>query len=534
MVTSRDGNYYGEASTFIYVMDTSSVGTLEDLISSNIKITIPKLNRGTPTNVEVSYSGTIPNPMVMVTIFPGEVSVDTNLMDFDSPWGAWVGPEDNYLTQSNGAYTGSFTIPSFYTGNTFTIFVVVENLDAYMGSMESILYSDFVKINMVVLNIGDSVKDGGIGGKDEPKPQPSEIDSDGDGFTDAEEKGFGTDPDDTYEFPGSEEGDVYKEKKVESADVKVLAETVGEVTIEGIAPVNAPDIPEEIGQSLGIFINITADENATNIKIVIYLGEVGGDIIPANSDPKGIKLFYYDEDTKQWLEVKGSSYNKNTGLLIATIDHLTVFSAMSTKTSEKDGDGDDAGMQNIIIIVVVIIIIVILLGVFGVIAKRKGKGKDPEPGRTEERVAPESEPKPDEEHVLKDEDELEPRKKHEEEPIEKPTEEPQKEIEDVPAEEPSEKEPSEEEPEIPKPPKIVKPGSEAEEQKTSEPEPEMPEEPETATEPEPTEPEHEEPEEEKVEEKEAEPVQQVPCPTCGKDIAVYSSPCSNCGQHLNW
>ena len=181
--TSRDGLFYAEDSSYFIVSDIPYLFTFEDIISSNVKITIPKLNQGSPTDIEVRYTGLFVEPESMVMFYPGTITPEDSYIDFETDWGQWCGPEGDYLTKSNGIYTGQITVPSFMPGDTFSILGVFQNTQ-YTSDLESIYsYSDYIQINIVTLKVGESIKDGGYDSKPE-KPSDEEIDSDSDGFSD--------------------------------------------------------------------------------------------------------------------------------------------------------------------------------------------------------------------------------------------------------------------------------------------------------------------------------------------------------------
>jgi len=501
-VTSNDGMYYGEAYDYFIVTETPFSLKLKDLISGNIKITIPKLNKGTVTNIEITYTGSFTEPMVMANFFPGTISLDNLVMITEFDWGVWTGVEGAYLTKSNGKYTGQFTIPTFMPDGTYTIIVAVYNTDSMM-SESSLMYYNWLVINLVTLKIGESVKDGGLEGEPlEPEePSEEEVDSDRDGYSDATEKRAGTNPNDPTSYPGSEKDQEIEESTVNGADVLVVGTTTGNISLESVLEEEAPVIPEDVGEGFNFYIDITSDEAVSKIYIEVDLGLVGGDIIPAGTEPKTIKLFYFDEEKDEWIEVKDSSYDPKTGKLWAKLDHLTIFAPMSKASEEKE----DEGFGNIAIIIVVIIVVVfIILSIIGLVRKKRKKGKEgviagegsrvQPPAQTQTvtgdigtgpQVGPESPPgTPPKETLTEDTITKQPESAIPDEPVTTPT--PQE-----PAQEPQG--PPQEPPQEPAQPPT---------------EPTSPQEPSQT--------------------------QTVPCPTCQKMIPIYANPCPHCGMNLNW
>jgi PKD repeat protein len=178
---------------------------------------------------------------------------------------------------------------------------------------------------------------------------------------------------------------------------KVVVDEV-EIDIRSAAPQNLsieiaeepPEIPETVAEDFNLFLNITSDETVNRFQLKIYLGPIGGAIIPKGTNPESIKLFYYDEEEKSWVEIEDSYYDPKTGILTAKLDHLTVFAPMSNEGSAEKGKSEEDGAGNIGIYVLIIVIVIVIFGILGVVIKKKkkkgkdkGKGKSHRPKTTE-------------------------------------------------------------------------------------------------------------------------------------------------------
>ena len=174
-------------------------------------------------------------------------------------------------------------------------------------------------------------------------------------------------------------GEVFKEITFEDVKIAVSVETEGNVTVRSKLKESVPTIPENVGKDFGFFLEITSDENVTNVYIEIFLGLGNDSIVPAAVDPKTIKLFYYDEETDTWVEIIDSTYDEKTGILSATIDHLTVFSQMSKKGGggSTPGEEEGAGLENMMIYLVLIMVIIVILSIVGIVVKKRGKSREP-------------------------------------------------------------------------------------------------------------------------------------------------------------
>lgn len=560
-VTSRDGMYYAEAFNYFYVSGIPYLFTFNDLISGDVKITITKLNKGDQTDIEVTYSGSFTQPMVMINFLPGAISINTPVMEMSSPkWGLWTDDDGIFLTKSNGKFSGKFTIPAFIEGETFSIMAIVQDYQTIMDEEAITSITDYTKINMVSLKVGESVTNGGYEG---PTDGPPPLDSDLDGFIDDIEKFYGTDPQDPTSYPGSNEDDVFVKQTINNVEVLVLAKTSGNITIKSISPSEVTEIPKNIGKSFNFFIDISCDAACSDVQIVLDLGKIGSGIIPAGTDGNSIKLFYFDDTTNKWTEVADCSYNKNTGMLTAKLDHLTVFSPMS-KAAEKDGETDKES-RDLLMYILLLIIIVGVISAFGITLRKRKKGKgegrmvedridyyDSGEGGDMEFEEPPREPKIEPERGTQEQPEPAPTTDEGPGTVApmkeatattppapaptppKTTAEPETTVEApiTQEEKPATAETEETPPTTGEPQSVETPTTEPT-QPTQEPSVQPPEQelktPETKT----SEPEPEKPAQPAAQETEA-PVQKVPCPTCHKEIPVYSSPCEHCGTSLNW
>ena len=177
---------------------------------------------------------------------------------------------------------------------------------------------------------------------------------------------------------------------------KVIVAEV-EIDIRSAAPQNLsidieeepPEIPETVAEDFNLFLNITSDETVSRFQLKIYLGPIGGAIIPKGTNPESIKLFYYDEEEKSWVEIEDSYYDPKTGILTAKLDHLTVFAPMSNEASAEKGKSEEDGAGNIGIYILIIVIVIVIFGILGVVIRKKNKkgkdkGKSHRPKTTEE------------------------------------------------------------------------------------------------------------------------------------------------------
>jgi PKD repeat protein len=135
-----------------------------------------------------------------------------------------------------------------------------------------------------------------------------------------------------------------------------------------------PEVPEPVGQGFNFFINVTADDKKSKFQFKINIGFIGGSIIPAGTDPESIKLFYYDEEEKKWIEIEDSYYDPQTGILTAKVDHLTVFAPMSNEASGKSVEKEkDEGTEQIILYIVIILVVIGFLSFFGLMVRKRQK-----------------------------------------------------------------------------------------------------------------------------------------------------------------
>jgi len=171
----------------------------------------------------------------------------------------------------------------------------------------------------------------------------------------------------------------FQKVTVSDVEIEIRSVTPQNLTIE--IPEKVPEIPKGTGSDFNFFVNITSQETVGKFQIKLNLGPIGGAIIPAGTDPKSIKLYYYDEDEGKWVEIEDSHYNPITGILTAKLDHLTIFAPMSKETAaEKKGeDGEDGGLRNITIFILIIVILVAIMCIIGVLRKKRKKEKPERP-----------------------------------------------------------------------------------------------------------------------------------------------------------
>jgi len=572
-ISSNDGKYYAEASDNFIVTKSTFSFTLHDMISSNVKITIPKLNQGTPSNVEVSYTGSFNEPRVMVNYYPGTISPDTPLMTPAFTWGRWTEDEGIYLSKTNGKYTGQFTIPSYLPINTYSIIAIVQNAEAIDDEL-SLFFTDFIVINIVSLNIGESVKDGGYedGANGPGEPSEEEIDTDDDGFSDAMEKRVGSDPNDPNSYPGSEENQDYIKIIINDVEIQVYGKTQGNISVKALPEESVPPKTKNIETDFNFYLNISCDKSISEVYIQMGIGLIGGDLIPNGTNEEQVKLFYFDAELNKWVEIKDSSYDSKTGILWAKVDHLTIFAPM-VKASEK---GDDT-LIIAAIIVIIIVVIIIILSLAGIIQKKRRKGglrlketKSVPPAQITPEISKEDDKESDAQvgvsseptlaststttqetpasaaptgtTTTKVEDSSEPGEvsgsETEVSKVETTTliSETKDSITQPTKQEPSQKpDKGSEGPvqQLDQEPTLVTTTTQETKPPSQKPAPTTPKESQsTATQESPQTISPEDQEQQKGEKPES--VQEVPCPICQTMIPVYSSPCSNCGTHLNW
>jgi PKD repeat protein len=169
-------------------------------------------------------------------------------------------------------------------------------------------------------------------------------------------------------------------QKVTVSDVEIDIRSVEPQNLSIEIPEVVPEVPKTKASDFNFFVNITSQETVSKFQLKLYLGPIGGDIIPAGTDPKSVKLYYYDEDEDNWVEIEDSHYNPITGILMAKLDHLTIFAPMSKETpAEKKGEEEEDGLGNITIIILIIVILVAIMCIFGVLRKRRKKEKPKRP-----------------------------------------------------------------------------------------------------------------------------------------------------------
>ena len=209
-----------------------------------------------------------------------------------------------------------------------------------------------------------------------------ENDTDGDGFTDEDERILGTDPEDPDDYPGS--GTVFKLERmtVDGIEMMVLARTPGDIVIE--EPEGAVPDPEIEGyEATGPLFDVTADEDIDNITIALKIGHIGSDLITSGSKEEDIKLGYYDEDSSEWTLITESVFDDENGAIEVRSDHLTVFSAfIKSEVTEDDEDDegedegkDDDGSSSIYIIFGIVLILILVIVAVVILLKGKTKGE---------------------------------------------------------------------------------------------------------------------------------------------------------------
>jgi len=100
---SLDGQSYSDC-TDGFMSQKSSVG-------GSIKVTVPKLNVGTPTDVRAEAGSDDPGTIGVTWLF-GEFTDIYSVIQNELAWASWTSPS-SFLSKKGGTYSGTVTIPAF-------------------------------------------------------------------------------------------------------------------------------------------------------------------------------------------------------------------------------------------------------------------------------------------------------------------------------------------------------------------------------------------------------------------------------------
>lgn len=238
-------------------------------------------------------------------------------------------------------------------------------------------------------------------------------DTDNDGFSDDDEKILGTDPKDATSYPGSDPSYRFKKTEIKGVEISVLGKTTGEISISSVSNEKMPQVPASIGKPIDPIFEVSCNKNISDIRMSIKLGKIGEITIPQDTKAESIKLCHYDEENSKWTETKDSTYDEQTGILSAKLDHLTIFAPMSSKVSaeEEDEGAQDQLMTYGILLIIVILIIIIVIGI---VIKKKGeekpKTKVEKEKKKEKKTKKEKKEEESRKHKEKDENKTKPKK----------------------------------------------------------------------------------------------------------------------------
>jgi hypothetical protein len=117
---SVDGQFYSE--------DSDSFMSQKSALAGALKVSVKKLNIGSPTEVSAEAQSGDP-PMAQVGWFPGEIEDIYQMITQDLDWNIWS-QTASYMAKKGSSYSGTVTIPSFMPKDKkYSIVVLKEGAD---------------------------------------------------------------------------------------------------------------------------------------------------------------------------------------------------------------------------------------------------------------------------------------------------------------------------------------------------------------------------------------------------------------------
>ena len=158
----------------------------------------------------------------------------------------------------------------------------------------------------------------------------------------------------------------------ENSNVEITATLSGSGTIN-ISKIDDPelDIPEDLND-IGIFIDITKSET---LELICAMIKIPFDSLnlPDGVDPATLQIFYWDEDSNEWVLIEDSWVEGN--YIFANVTHLTIFAPMAESAEKEAGSEDeDNTLLYVVVAIIIVIIIVIVIGIL--LRKRRPSEKE--------------------------------------------------------------------------------------------------------------------------------------------------------------
>jgi hypothetical protein len=114
-IHDKPSGYYGSdhdsVDGLFYSEDSDSFMSQKSAMAGALKVSVSKLNIGSPTQVSAEAQSDDP-PMAQVGWFPGEIEDIYQVISEDRDWNVWS-ESPTYLTKKGSSYSGTVTIPSF-------------------------------------------------------------------------------------------------------------------------------------------------------------------------------------------------------------------------------------------------------------------------------------------------------------------------------------------------------------------------------------------------------------------------------------
>ena len=131
-VHQKPGGYYGSdhdsVDGALYSEDSDSFMSQKSALAGAVKVTVQKLNIGSPTSVGAEAKSGDPS-MAQVGWIPGEIDDIYTALTGDRDWNVWSGTA-TYMAKKGSSYSGTVTIPSFMPKDRkYSIVVVKAGVD---------------------------------------------------------------------------------------------------------------------------------------------------------------------------------------------------------------------------------------------------------------------------------------------------------------------------------------------------------------------------------------------------------------------